>query len=234
MIKHVGFSFHDRYKVFKDIIDSYDTWEFCQIQYNYMDVKEQAGSKGLKLATKQGVDVIVMEPIRGGLLAKEPPKEIKEIWSKFKEKRSYADGALQWLWNQEEIPLVLSGMSSLEQVKENVESANNAKAGILSDKDLKLFKKIRKVYFGRSPIRCTSCKYCEPCPKGVAISSCLGAYMTSKIYDDLKHPKMIYNNFINEENRADKCIECGECESKCPQKVPIIKSLKEAHKLLSK
>jgi len=232
-IHHIGFSFHDQYPVFKKIVNDYKNWECCLMMYNYMDTRYQAGTKGLRFALKNNIDIMVMEPIRGGQLAKEPPEEIKKLWNTFRVKRTYADGALQWVWNHKDISLVLSGMTTLQQIKENIESANNAKAGIFSEKELELFKKIRRTYLKRSPIRCTSCKYCEPCPQGVAISSCLGAYMMSKIYDDLERPKMIYNNFIKEENRADKCIDCGECEPKCPQNIPIIESLKEAHKLLS-
>jgi hypothetical protein len=233
-IKHIGFSFHDHFHVFKQIIQDYDKWEFCQIMYNYIDTKYQAGRKGLKLARKKKIDVIVMEPIRGGLLVKEPPLEIQKLWRKFSNRMTYADGALQWVWHHEEIPLALSGMTTLQQVQENIESADKARVNCFTNDEMHLFQKIRRTYHKRSPIRCTSCKYCEPCPQGVAISSCLGAYMQSNIYDDMERSVMMYNNFIKEENRADKCIECGECESKCPQKVPIIKSLKEAHKLLSR
>jgi uncharacterized protein len=233
-IKYIGFSFHDEFKVFKKIVDSWDKWDFCQIMYNYMDTKYQAGERGLKLAVKNDIDVIVMEPIRGGQLAKEPPVEIKKLWDKFPVKRTYADGALQWIWHHEEVPLTLSGMSTMQHVKENIESANNAKVGLFTGKELDLFKKIRRTYLKRSPIRCTACKYCEPCPQGVEISSCLGAYMMREIYDDPKRAGMVYNFFIKEENRADKCIECGECEPKCPQKVPIIASLKKTHALLGK
>ncbi|MCF7794683.1 MAG: aldo/keto reductase [Candidatus Cloacimonetes bacterium] len=232
-IKYIGFSFHDEFKVFKKIVEAWDKWDFCQIMYNYMDTKFQAGEKGIKLAVKNGIDLIVMEPIRGGQLAKEPPAEIKKLWDKFPTKRSYADGALQWIWHHKEINLVLSGMTEMQHVKENIESAENARAGMFSGKEMELFKKIRRTYLKRSPIRCTSCKYCEPCPQGVGISSILGAYMMYHIYDDPDRPKMIYNYFIKEENRADKCIACGECEPKCPQKVPIIKSLKKAHELLA-
>lgn len=231
-IKHVGFSFHDEYKVFKKIVEAWDKWEFCQIMYNYMDTRYQAGERGIRLAVKNNIDLIVMEPIRGGQLAKEPPAEIKKLWDKFSLKRSYADSALQWIWHHKEIPLVLSGMTTMQHVKENIVSAENAKVELFSEKEMDLFKKIRRTFLKRSPIRCTSCKYCEPCPQGVAISSILGAYMMKEIYDDPERPKMIYNNFIKEENHADKCIECGECEPKCPQKVPIIKSLKKAHKIL--
>lgn len=233
-IKFIGFSFHDQFKAFNKIVEAYDKWDFCQIMYNYMDTKYQAGTKGLNLAVKNDIAVISMEPLRGGQLSKEPPAEIKKLWDKFPVKRSFADGALQWVWHHQEIPLILSGMTTLEHVKENIESANKAQVGQLSDKDIDLFKKIRKTYLKRSPIRCTACKYCEPCPQGVEISACLGAYMMSQIFDDLERPRMIYSYFIKEENRADKCIECGECESKCPQKIPIIKSLQETHKLLGK
>jgi uncharacterized protein len=233
-IKHLGFSFHDDFKAFKKIAQAYDKWEFCQIMYNYMDTKYQAGERGLRLAVKHNIDVISMEPLRGGQLSKEPPAEIKKLWQKFKVKRSYTDGALQWVWHHKEIPLLLSGMTTIEHVKENIESAKKAKMGLFSDKEIDLFKKIRRAYFKRSPIRCTSCKYCEPCPHGVAISSCLGFYMLSEIYDDQPRAKSFYNNFLKAENHANKCIECGECEPKCPQKIPIIESLKNTHKLLGK
>ncbi|MBN1326815.1 MAG: aldo/keto reductase [Candidatus Cloacimonetes bacterium] len=233
-IKYLGFSFHDQYKVFKKIVTDYEKWDFCQIMYNYMDTRYQAGVRGLRLATENNIAVIIMEPLRGGQLAKEPPAEIKKIWEKFPVKRAYADGALQWLWHHSEIPLVLSGMSSLEQVMENISSAENAKAGLFTDKELDLFKMIRRTYLKRSPIRCTSCRYCEPCPQGVAISTCLGFYMMSVIYDDQPRASMFYNQFLKDENRADKCIKCGECEEKCPQGIEIIKWLMETHKSLNK
>jgi hypothetical protein len=231
-IRFIGFSFHDKFPVFKKIVNAYDKWDFCQIMYNYMDTRYQAGERGLRLAVKNKIDVIVMEPIRGGLLAKEPPAEIRKLWDNFSVKRSYADAALQWVWHHKDIPLVLSGMSNLQQVAENISSAENAKAGLFCEKEIQLFKKIRRAYLQRSPIRCTACKYCEPCPQSVAISSCLGFYMTSTIYDDAERQKMMYRNFIKEENRAEKCIGCGECEPKCPQKIPIIASLKKTHELL--
>ncbi len=231
-IKYIGFSFHDQFKVFKKIVEAWDKWDFCQIMYNYMDTRYQAGERGIRLAVKCGIDIIVMEPIRGGQLAKEPPAEIKKLWDKFPVWRSYADGSLQWIWHHKEIPLVLSGMTTIDQVKENIVSAENAEVGLFSEKELELFKKIRRTYLRRSPIRCTACKYCEPCPQGVAISSILGFYMMSEIYDDQKRASMFYNGFLKEENQADKCIKCGECEPKCPQKVPIIASLKKAHEML--
>jgi hypothetical protein len=231
-IKYLGFSFHDEFKAFKKIVEQYDKWDFCQIMYNFMDIRYQAGERGIRLAIKNNIDVIAMEPLRGGQLAKEPPKEIKKLWKKFPVNRSYADGALQWIWHHREIPLVLSGMSNLVQVRENIESAENAEVGLFNDQEMELFKKIRRTYLKRSPIRCTSCRYCEPCPQGVAISGILGYYMMSEIYDDQKRASMFYHGFLKEENRADKCIRCSECEPKCPQKVPIMTSLQKAHELL--
>jgi len=233
-IKHIGFSFHDSYPVFKKIVDDYNKWEFCQIQYNYMDTQYQAGERGFKYAVKKNIDVIIMEPLRGGQLAKDPPAEIERLWQKFPVKRSYADGALQWLWNKKDVPILLSGMTTMQHVKENIKSANRAKIEILSDKELNHFKKIRREYIKRSPFLCTACKYCEPCPHGVAISTVLGIYMMNVMYDDLKRSKMFYNFFVGEDNRADKCTECGECLAKCPQQIEIIKWLKESHKVLKK
>ena len=233
-IKHIGFSFHDSYSVFKKIVDAYDKWEFCQLQYNYMDLEFQAGEKGFEYAIKNNIEVIVMEPLRGGQLAKDPPPEIENLWQKFPVKRSYADGALQWIWNKKEVTILLSGMTLMQHVKENIESANKAKTGIFSYEELALFETIRKAYLKRSPFFCTTCKYCEPCPHGVSISSILGMYMMNIMYDDLERSKMFYSVFLGEDNRADKCIKCGECEPKCPQQIEIIKWLKESHKVLKK
>lgn len=233
-IKHIGFSFHDTLSVFKKIVDSYDKWEFCQIQYNYMDKNFQAGEQGYKYLIKNNIDIIIMEPLRGGQLAKEPPTEIKELWQQFPAKRTYADGALQWLWNKKNVSILLSGMTTIQHVKENLKSAENSKVDSLTKSELDLFKQIRKAYLQKSPFLCTSCKYCLPCPHGVDIPSILEFYMMYKMYDDLKRSKWFYNSFINEDSRADKCVECGECESKCPQQIEIIKWLKESHKVLLK
>jgi predicted aldo/keto reductase-like oxidoreductase len=228
-IKYLGFSFHDQYKVFKQIVDDYDKWDFCQIQYNYMDTKFQAGQRGFKYAAGKGLGIIVMEPIRGGQLAQKPPAEVARLWQKFPVQRSYADGALQWLWNQKDVSMILSGMTIMQHVRENIDSAEKAAVNSMSDKELKLYRSIRREYIKRSPIRCTSCQYCEPCPQGVAISNILGIYMMYAMYDDPDRSKMIYNNFLKAENRADNCIDCGACELKCPQKIKIVKWLQEAH-----
>lgn len=233
-IKHIGFSFHDTFSVFKEIVDAYDKWEFCQIQYNFMDIEFQAGEKGLNYAIKNNIEIIIMEPLRGGQLAKIPPQEIEELWQQFPTKRYYADGALQWLWNKKNVSILLSGMTTMQHVKENIVSANNSGVGILTQEELDLYKTIRKAYIKRSPFFCTSCKYCDPCPHGVDIPSILGFYMMYVMYDDLKRSQMSYNFFLKDENKADQCVACGECEPKCPQQIEIIKWLKESHKVLKK
>ncbi|MBC8385230.1 MAG: aldo/keto reductase [Candidatus Cloacimonetes bacterium] len=232
-IKFLGFSFHDTYPVFKKIIDFFPNWDFCQIQYNYMDTNFQAGRRGLKYSTKKGIPIIAMEPLRGGQLSKIPPPEIEKVWAKFPIKRSFTKAALLWLWNQSNVPLILSGMSNLQQVKENIEITGKAKVGIFSEKELEIFKKVRREYLKRNPIKCTSCKYCEPCPSGVAISDILEIYTMREMYDDPERATMFYKFFVKDENRADKCNDCGECESKCPQKIEINKWLKVAHKEFS-
>jgi len=144
-IGHLGFSFHDEYSLFQEIVDSYDKWTFCQIQYNFLDENFEAGTKGLKYASQKGLGVVVMEPLRGGKLAN-PPREVKEIWNKAEPTRTPVDWALQWLWNQPEVSLVLSGMSSLEQVKENIGSADRSKVNSLTPAELMVFGQVKQEY----------------------------------------------------------------------------------------
>ena len=167
-IGHVGFSFHDNLDVFKRIVDGYDYWTFCQIQYNYMDIDFQAGEKGLNYAAEKGLAVVVMEPLRGGKLAADLPAA-RPIWEQAKQKRTPADWALQWLWSQPAVTSVLSGMSTLQQVDENVHSAARSRIGLLDAEELELVKQVREALSGLSPIDCTQCEYCLPCPQGVNI-----------------------------------------------------------------
>jgi predicted aldo/keto reductase-like oxidoreductase len=235
-IGHLGFSFHDRFEVLKEIIDYYDNWTFCQVQYNFMDVesKNQPGRKGVEYAAGKGLGVVVMEPIRGGLLAKEPPKAVNDIWKKSTRKWSRAEWALQWVWNQPEVSVALSGMSTMAQVEENVISASRSKPGILTAKDLALIDEIRQAYQGLSPIPCTACGYCQPCPNKVLIPDIFRIYNESIMYGDPVIGKMRYASpfGIQPEQRGDRCVECGNCEKVCPQKVTVIDWLKKAHELL--
>jgi predicted aldo/keto reductase-like oxidoreductase len=232
-IGRLGFSFHDKFEVFKEIVDSYDNWVLSQVQYNYMDINNQAGRKGVEYAAGKGLAVVVMEPLRGGKLSKEPPPPVAKVWQSAHRKLTPAEWALQWVWNQPEISVALSGMSAMEQVVENVNVAGRSGPGTLSDEDLKLIERARKAYRGLTPIPCTDCKYCQPCPHGVDIPRVFQAYNDATIYDDLTVGRRMYNGpFFKPETRADKCEDCGECLEKCPQHIAIPDWLKKAHAAL--
>ncbi|MEA1994320.1 MAG: aldo/keto reductase [Euryarchaeota archaeon] len=226
-IQYLGFSFHDEYEVFKKIVDAYD-WTFCQIQYNYMDEMYQAGTKGLKYAAQKGLAVVVMEPIRGGQLSRNPPELIENIWNTASYKRSPAEWALQWVWDHPEVSVVLSGMSTMKQVKENVFSAKRSGSNTLRGEDLRLISRVRDRYRELCPVPCTQCKYCMPCPNGVNIPRILEIYNEKTMYNDEEAARRSYQ-FLKEEQRADNCIDCGECEEKCPQSIDIRDWLKKVH-----
>ena len=226
-IKYKGFSFHDDYDLFQDIIDYYgDDWDFTQIQYNYLDTEYQAGKKGLKYAADKGLAVVIMEPLRGGTLAAKPPKEVKEIWKEAKQDRTPADWALQWLWDQPEVATVLSGMSTLQQVKENVDSADNSGIDSLSEKEKGLINRAAEKYKELQPVDCTGCGYCVPCPNDVSIPTNFKLYNEAHLYDMYEEKNDFYNR-IGEKSRADNCISCGECLDKCPQNLAIIELLED-------
>ncbi len=223
-IGYIGFSFHDEYSILKEIIDYYAGWTFCQLQYNYMDVESSSrgpGVKGLKYAAEKGLAVVVMEPIQGGRLSIAPPLDIQAIWNEAKTKRSGAEWALQWVWNQPEVSVVLSGMSTMTHVVENLESAARSKIGLLTESELNLIKRVQKKYSELGYIGCTKCDYCQPCPHGVFIPDILeilNLHYTSPRDDT----KTAYHTSIPETNRASNCEQCGECEEQCPQGLPIM------------
>lgn len=227
-IKHIGFSFHDEFNVFKGIVDDWDKWDFCQIQYNYMDIDSQAGLEGLKYAASKGLAVVIMEPVRGGRLAGQPPKPVTDLWSISKTERTPADWALQWLWNQPEVTIVLGGMSTMEQVKQNIESAGKSGVDTLSQDELDLVAKVRSQYKKLQPVACTGCNYCMPCPNGVNIPQNFTIYNESHMFNELNEYKNQYNNL--KEAKASACASCGICESACPQKLPIIDLLNKTDK----
>ena len=217
-IGHLGFSFHDEYEVFQEIIDAYD-WTFCQIQYNYMDIETQAGTRGLEYAASKGIAVVIMEPLLGGRLVA-PPEPIQEIWSKAPRERTPADWALQWLWHQPEVSVVLSGMSAMDHVEENVVSADASGVGTLTEEELAVIERVRKTYEELCPIPCTQCNYCMPCPHGVDIPRNFKIYNEGMMYDKPDHARRSYE-MVDEEKRASACIACLECEDQCPQSIPI-------------
>jgi predicted aldo/keto reductase-like oxidoreductase len=230
-IGYLGFSFHGEYEDFREIIDSYDGWTFCQIQYNYMDIETQAGTRGLRYAASKGLAVVIMEPVKGGRLV-DPPDPIRQIWATASGQRSPADWALQWVWDQPEVSVVLSGMSTMQQVEENVASAAASGVGSLSAEELELFDQVRTVYKELCPIPCTHCDYCMPCPNGVNIPRNFAVYNQGVMYDKPDQARRGYNNFMPEEERAAVCIQCRECEDKCPQSILISEWMVVVHEVL--
>lgn len=226
-IRYAGFSFHDKLDVFKVIVDSYD-WDFCQIQLNYMDENYQAGLEGLKYAKEKGIDVIIMEPVKGGRLA-EGPKEFKDIFKKSNTDYSPAQWALRYIYDNPDISLLLSGMSNLEQVKENILLASTMGENNLNNEDKKIIKEAREFLNMRSKIDCTACEYCMPCPENVMIPKIFQLYNNASIYDEYEEQRKDYLELIEIEKDASKCIECGHCESMCPQHLNIIDRLKDAN-----
>lgn len=234
---HLGFSIHDDFDHFKSVIDAYDNWTLCQIQYNFMDENYQAGTRGLEYAAGKGLAVVIMEPLRGGRLTKRPPEQIKKLWASAKQQRSPAEWALRWVWNHPEVSLLLSGMSTMKQVEENVVFASLADYDKLTPEELTLVGKVRDMYRELSPIACTACGYCMPCPNGVEIPGVLGLYNDAIMYNDAEIARLHYEGpvpaALKEHQRADKCAECNECIDKCPQSIPVPDWMKKAHELLS-
>lgn len=226
-IKYAGFSFHDNYELFEEIVDSYN-WDFCQIQLNYMDENYQAGLKGLQYAKSKGLDVIVMEPVKGGKLAN-APIEAKSFFKDLDKDYSLAQWALRWVYNFKDVSLALSGMSTMEQVEENIQVASDSIENSMTEKEKEAISKIKNFFDNRMKIGCTSCEYCMPCPSNVQIPSIFSMYNNSVIYDEKERYNKEYKNLVKNNKDASKCIECGNCESLCPQHLEIIKVLSEAH-----
>ena len=226
---YLGFSFHDDLETFKTIIDGTDLWTSCLIQYNYMDTEYQAGTEGLKYASGKGIAVAVMEPLRGGALAKEPPKSVAEVFERAHIKRSPAEWAFLWLWNQPEVAVALSGMDCMAHVEENLEYADHAAPNSFSDEDHAFIEKIKEKYQEISPIQCTACRYCMPCPNGVNIPKIFSLYNDGYNYENHRASRMFYRQMIPTNEQADQCVDCGECMEKCPQHLPIPEWLEKVH-----
>jgi len=232
-IINAGFSFHSSLEDFIAIIDAY-SWDFCQIQYNYLDEKHQAGTRGLHYAADKGLGIIVMEPLRGGNLAKMPPA-IKEIFDEAEHRRSAVEWSLRWIWNHPEVICVLSGMNEESHIEENLRIANEAEPNSLTTTELEIISLVEREYRGLMKVSCTGCRYCMPCPAGVEISACFDAYNAelwgNKIEGLFRYLFMVAKPLRDTpDGFASRCTECGECEKKCPQQIEIRKHLKEVAK----
>lgn len=229
-IKHIGFSFHDDIKTFKEIVDAYD-WDFCQIQYNVLDINEQAGLEGLEYASSKGLAVIIMEPLKGGRLTKALPDEVERVYAEYSEKRSPADWCLSWVWNHPQVSLLLSGMGTIEQLEENLKIAEKALPNAMSTEELEIIDKVREEYHKLLPIGCTKCEYCMPCTAGINIPETFELYNNITLYKELDASKRRYNS-IALEKRASACVGCSKCEEQCPQHLPIMKWMRTVHSTL--
>ena len=232
-IRQVGFSYHGNSSVFCQVVDCYD-WDFCQIQYNYMDEHSQAGRKGLNHAHEKGLPVIIMEPLRGGRLVNLLPDSARKLMASYEKTYTPAEWSFRWLWNQPEVTVVLSGMNSMEMVEENMATASTAKAGDLTEQDDAMLKQVVGAIMADMKVGCTGCGYCMPCPKGVDIPGTFSAYnrrYTDNWFTAMKEYFMCTTLRPNSA-AASNCVECGKCEKHCPQAIPIRKELKNARKVL--
>ncbi|MCF7944198.1 MAG: aldo/keto reductase [Spirochaetia bacterium] len=222
-VRNIGFSFHDDLDTFKTIIDAYN-WDFCQIQYNYLDTHMQAGSEGLAYAYDRGIGIVVMEPLRGGGIAGDLPEDIQQVFDRAPRDWTAAEWALRWVWNDPRVSVVLSGMSSMAQTDENLAVAENAESGALSKEDLSVVEEVKGMFLDKIEVPCTSCGYCMPCPHDVNIPEAFRFYNNALMFEDTEGWKENYLSSFKG-HTADMCIACGECEPQCPQHIAIIDSL---------
>lgn len=232
-IKHAGFSFHHRIELFKEVVDYYD-WSFCLIQYNYLDENYQAGTEGLKYAHEKGLGIAVMEPLRGGQLTDDIPPKVQDIFKQANSKRTPAEWALRWVWNHPEVAVVLSGMTTMEQVVENVKIAGETEPNSLTDAELEITTKAKSIFKNKLKVNCTSCGYCLPCPSGVNIPENFAKYNDYHLFGSPETKgnfQFSYDANLVGSERASACTECGICEEHCTQDIPIIKELKKVKDL---
>ena len=228
-IRNIGFSYHGNTDNFLEILEDYD-WDFCQIQYNYLDEVSQAGKAGLQAAAAKGITVMIMEPLRGGKLINMLPERAKEAMADSSRNWSAAEWGLHWLYDQPEVTVVLSGMNSLEMVQENCRIASEAAVGELTEEDHAILDRVKKAIMEKERVGCTGCRYCMPCPKGVDIPGIFRCWNT--MYTESKSEGR--SQFIQtvgltkEPSFASQCVRCGKCEQHCPQNIPIREKLREA------
>ncbi len=232
-IRNIGFSYHGNTNVFKQLVDAYD-WDFCQIQYNYMDERSQAGVDGLRYANSKGLPVIIMEPLRGGRLVDLLPTSAKQLFWQDPDGRTPAALAFRWLYDQPEVTCVLSGMNSMEMVRQNLDTADAAGVGCLTEQDRVFLDRVKAEIQKSVKVGCTGCGYCMPCPKGVDIPLAFRCYneMASEGKRSARREYLQCTAFRRETSSASQCVGCGKCEKHCPQQIAVRKELKNAAKAL--
>lgn len=232
-IRQIGFSYHGNSETFCGLVDAYD-WDFCQIQYNYMDEFTQAGRKGLQYAAQKGLPVVIMEPLRGGRLVNQLPEEAKKLFGEHESGWTPAQWSFRWLWDQSEVTVVLSGMNTAEMIEDNLNTASSATVGHFGEKEQDLLKEVVKAFNAKVKVGCTGCGYCMPCPKGVDIPGTFNAY--NRRYQDgwfqALREYFMCTTLRQNSAAASNCIGCGKCEKHCPQGIEIRKHLKDAQKVL--
>ena len=229
-IDKLGFSFHDDFQVLRGILESYDNWALGQFQYSYMDIKHHPGVSGLKYAAGKGLAVVVTEPLRGGRLTREPPESVAGIWAGALPKRTLAEWGLRWVWNHPEVATVVSDMSTMEQVAENLAFADSAEADSLSVPEQVIISQVRDAYRKLRPVPCTACRGCIPCPQGIDVPRIFELYNDAIMYNDSETARYIYGI---EQHCIDDCNECGICANACGRQIAIPDWLKKAYKLLA-
>ncbi|MBQ2817368.1 MAG: aldo/keto reductase [Clostridia bacterium] len=230
-IRYPSFSFHDDFDAFKTIIDAYDGWCMAQVQFNLMDTFNQATLEGIRYAGKKNIPIVVMEPLRGGMLAKHVPDPVKALYEAFPDKRTPVEWAFRYVYNQPEVKVVLSGIGTPEELEQNVATFSAGGANVMNADEEKLIENVRKAYEGLAKIGCTGCRYCEPgCPMNIAIPDIFKGYDNACIAGNIneKGPFSFqgrYQKIVENDRGASKCIQCGQCEGECPQHISIIEHL---------
>lgn len=226
-IRHIGFSFHDDKAEFLRMIDDYD-WDLAQIQFNYLDDENQATMEGLMYAGEKGIPIVVMEPLRGGALAR-PPQEITDLMASQGSGRTAVDWAFRYVGDFPQVATILSGMSTMDQVKDNLRVFEEVKPNSLTREEHAFIATLKQRYLARVKVGCTACNYCQPCPQGVQIPRIFGIYNEAYMFDQPQALKWRYGGVMKDGGDGSLCVECGQCEAVCPQQLPIIESLKTIH-----
>jgi predicted aldo/keto reductase-like oxidoreductase len=231
-IRHKGFSIHNTTAAFKEITDTFE-WEMAQIQLNILGETYQVGIEGLKYGAGRGLGMVIMEPLRGGTMINNTPPEIKTLVNEYPEKRSLVEWCFRWLYNMPEVSVILSGVSTIEQLKDNLKIFETSKANVMSEEDMELIHSIQKIYESKTNIGCTGCKYCMPCPQDIDIPDMFKLYNQYQLFDRPVNDSLFYQgNMISQGSGADQCINCGNCRRHCPQQLEIPELMKKVHREL--